>query len=82
MPKIHVAYRTDVTGLRLASGSSTTLRKRIGQTPSSQWTIAQYDLPNNVQTLCQCIEDIAKISYQGDLEKVHVNESGRLRTVE
>ena len=84
MPKIHVAYRTDVggPGIRFASGSNTILRQRLGQVPGSHWTIGHYNLPNNVQSLCQCIEDMVQVPYEEDLEKVHVTASGRVRKVE
>jgi len=81
--KIHVAYRTDSigVGMRCSGGSVTTLRKRISQVLDSDWSIYHYKVTPNVATVCQFIEDITKIPFDGEPDKVRVTEHGQVRKV-
>ena len=81
MPKIYVAFKTDAdrAGMRMASGSDTTIRTKIREFANSRWRIATYNIKSTVVSMCQIIEDLVKIPMEGSLEDVRVNEVGQVR---
>ena len=82
MPKIYVAFQTagPTVGQRLATGSITTLKKKMRPIKASEWTVATYSMKHTVPVLCDIIEDLMGIDYEV-LEKMIVNEAGQVRKV-
>lgn len=78
MPKMYIAFHQQ--GARIASGSMTTLRKRVSEFPESQWNVFQYDFKSGVETLALIIEgDVQKWGTPKPIESWRVNAQKQVR---
>ncbi len=78
MANIYVAFHNG-TAARLASGSSTTIRKKMAAYPNTEWTLIQYEIKPDVETLCGLLEFQIPGTAKGAQEKYKVTESGQVR---
>ncbi len=78
MPKLYAAFTQ--AGHRQASGSMTTLRKKVMVFPDTQWSIFRYDLKPGVETFVTLLEgDISKLPAPTHLEHWRINAQGQVR---
>lgn len=81
MSKVYVAFTTN--GSRVASGSATTIRKKVQVYPDTQWAVYLYDLKNNVETLIVLLEgDLSKLPPPTPIEHWRITSSGQVRKVD
>jgi hypothetical protein len=80
MANIYVAFQMG-TGARLASGSQTTIKKKMASYPNTEWTVVPYEFKADVETLCNLLEFQVAGTPKNNGEQFKVTEAGTVRKV-